>query len=475
MKKIKNRAVLTGLIIGAAFAQPAVSQAPNASLAPSDSVIRQILIDRIDKYQQSVGIVVGVIEPRGRRVVAHGALDQGNPQPLDGDTVFEIGSVTKVFTSLLLAEMVQRGEVSLDDPVAKCLPPEVKVPERGGRQITLQDLATHTSGLPGDPSNISPRDPANPLADYSAQQLYAFLSNCTLTSDVGSRYGYSNLGTSVLGQALAHHAGMHYEALLELRILKPLGMSRTRVSLSQEMKSGLAPGHSYMLERLPNWDAGALAPSGGLKSTANDLLKLLSVALGYGETPLTRAMATTMSVRRPAIDPDRESALGWDVLKLEPVYEFIFKDGATGGYRSFVGVDRRSRSGVVVLSNAATGGNIVDIGMHLLNPEIPLESAQSLVPPRRRVATRVDTAVLSGYVGRYGLPRGNTLTITLDGDQLYEQRNGELKVPIYPENRLDFFCKLFDEQITFKVDSQGLATGLTYVRDGRARQAQRIR
>jgi serine-type D-Ala-D-Ala carboxypeptidase/endopeptidase len=241
------------------------------------------------------------------------------------------------------------------------------------------------------------------------------------------------------------------------------------------MKKRLALGHSYMLEHLPNWDMGALEPSGGLKSTTNDLLTLLGVVLGYSELPLARATATTMRVRRPAGSPDRQSALGWEVLNLEPGYEFIFKDGATGGYRSFIGMDQGTRSGVVVLSNAATRGNIVDIGMHLLNPEIPLESAKSLIPPRRRTVVEVDTKVLAGYVGRYSLPRGNTLTITLDGDHLFEQRNGDLKVRIYPESRVDYFCRLFDEQITFKVDSQGLVTGLTYTRDGMARQAQRMK
>jgi hypothetical protein len=186
-------------------------------------------------------------------------------------------------------------------------------------------------------------------------------------------------------------------------------------------------------------------------------------------------MATTIGVRRPTGDPDRQSALGWQVLKLEPGYEFVFKDGATGGYRSFIAMDRGTRSGVVVLSNAATKGNIVDIGMHLLNPEIPLEDAKTLVPPRRRTTVGVDAKVLAGYVGRYSLPRGNILTITLDGDQLFEQRDGELKVPIYPESLVGYFCKLFDEQITFKIDSQGIATGLTYTRDGMARPAQRMK
>src|SRR5262245_57754699 len=128
----------------------AVSQ-PRATVA--DAEIRKILSDRIDKYHQSVGIVVGIIGPQGQRVVSYGQLNQGDPRPLNGDTVFEIDSITKVFTGLLLADMVARGEVALTDPVAKYLPSEVKVPERRGRQITLLDLVTHHSGLPDMPLN----------------------------------------------------------------------------------------------------------------------------------------------------------------------------------------------------------------------------------------------------------------------------------------------------------------------------------
>jgi CubicO group peptidase (beta-lactamase class C family) len=136
-------------------------------VSPSDSDIHQILAERIDKQKQSVGIVVGVLDAKGRRIVAYGSLEKGDKRPLDGDTVFEIGSITKVFTSLLLAEMAQRGEVRLDDPIAKYLPASVKVPERGGRQISLVDLAAHTSGLPRMPANFRPKDPANPYADYT--------------------------------------------------------------------------------------------------------------------------------------------------------------------------------------------------------------------------------------------------------------------------------------------------------------------
>src|SRR5262249_14484883 len=135
-------------------------------VAATDDEIRRILVERIDVRKQGVGIVVGMIEPAGTRVVSYGKLDANASRALDGNTVFEIGSVTKVFTSLLLADMVRRGEVALDDPISKYLPDTVKVPRRGGREITLQDLATHTSGRPRLPSPVPPKNPADPRADY---------------------------------------------------------------------------------------------------------------------------------------------------------------------------------------------------------------------------------------------------------------------------------------------------------------------
>src|SRR6266700_5189324 len=125
-------AIVLSLAIGQAQSLP-------ESPIPPDPEIRKILGERIDKERQSVGIVVGVIDRNGRRLISDGSLDKGDPRPLNGDTMFEIGSVTKVFTSLLLADMVERGEVALADPVAKYLPASVKVPQRGGRAITLQD------------------------------------------------------------------------------------------------------------------------------------------------------------------------------------------------------------------------------------------------------------------------------------------------------------------------------------------------
>src|SRR3954466_4252776 len=181
-------------------------RAAGAQTVAPDAEIRKIISDRIDVQKQSVGIVVGVIEPAGRRVVAHGSFAKGNARPVGAETVYEIGSITKVFTSLLLADAVQRHEVALTDPVAEFLPDAAKMPERGGRAITLQDLATHTSALPRLPGNMKPADVANPYADYSVDQLYQFLASYQLPRDIGSQYEYSNLGGGLLGHVLALRA-----------------------------------------------------------------------------------------------------------------------------------------------------------------------------------------------------------------------------------------------------------------------------
>jgi serine-type D-Ala-D-Ala carboxypeptidase/endopeptidase len=257
--------------------------------------IREILVKRIDQQKQAVGIVVGVSEPAGRRVVSYGNLANGDPRTLDGDTIFEIGSVTKVFTSLLLADRVNRKEVTLDDPAAKYLPENVWMPVRSGKSIALLDLSTHSSGLPPLPGNLKPE------ADYSMDDLYQFLSGYPLTRDPGSEYEYSNLGAGLLGHLLACRAGKDYESLIRSRIARPFSMPDTGVTLSSSMNQRMATGHNAILAPVANSDLPTpLAGAGALRSSANDMLTLLEAFLGYKESPLDPAMKTMLELRRPA-------------------------------------------------------------------------------------------------------------------------------------------------------------------------------
>jgi serine-type D-Ala-D-Ala carboxypeptidase/endopeptidase len=301
------------ILVGLAFFAIGSVRAATSGVSPSDADIRQILATRIDKEKQGVGIVVGVIDTKGRRVVSYGSLEKGDKRPLDGETLFEIGSITKVFTALLLTDMAQRGEVKLDDPIAKYVPSSAKIPQRDGKQITLVDLATHTSGLPRMPGNFTPKDPANPYIDYTEDQLYAFLSSYELTRDVGVKFVYSNLGFGLLGQGLARRNGTDYETLVETRICEPLGMKSTRITLTPEMEQRFAAGHSSDLVTVSRWDLPSLAGAGALRSSTNDMLKFLAAAMGYSQTKLAPAFKALLSVKRPTGQAFIDSAMGWTV------------------------------------------------------------------------------------------------------------------------------------------------------------------
>jgi len=459
-------------VFAMAMLAPAAAQPPAASVPP-DSEIRNILIQRIDDFRQSVGMVVGMIGPEGRKVVSYGALEIGDPRVLNGDTIFEIGSVTKVFTSLILSDMVERGEVALTDPVSKYLPAGVRVPQRNGRRITLQDLATHTSGLPRMPGNFKPKDAANPYADYSVAQLYEFLSSYELPRDIGSQYEYSNIGGGLLGHVLALRAGTDYEALVRTRITRPLDMKSTGITLSPEMKARLAVGHDGKMNPAANWDLPTLAGAGALRSTANDLLTFLAANLGYTKTPLAPAMAAMLNVRRPSGNPGLEVALAWHISTGDDGI-IVWHNGGTGGYRSFIGYNPKTRLGVVVLSNAETPTGVDDIGVHLLNPKAPLLGAAAFRPPKERKEITVDPKLLAKYVGKYQLAPNFILAITLEGNHLFAQATGQPKVELFAEAEKEFFLKVVDAQITFETDAAGTANQLVLHQMGHNAPAKRI-
>jgi D-alanyl-D-alanine-carboxypeptidase/D-alanyl-D-alanine-endopeptidase len=448
---------------------------------PGDDEIREILVRRIDQQKQAVGIVVGVIEPDGRRVVAYGNLAHGDPRTLDGDTIFEIGSVTKVFTSLLLADMVNRQEVTLDDPASKYLPENVKMPERNGKSITLHDLATHSSGLPRLPSNLKPKDPRNPYADYSVDDMYQFLSGYELPRDPdsdlkGSEFEYSNLGGGLLGHVLAYRAGTDYESLIRTRITRPLGMPDTGITLSSSMQQRMATGHDPRLVPAANWDLPTLAGAGALRSSANDMLTFLEAFLGYKVSPLAPAMKAMFEVRRTL--GKANIGLGWFIFPTDG-REIANHDGGTGGFCSYLGYDPKERIGVVVLSNAFAPAGVVDIGLHLLNPKLPLANIES---PKQHTEIQIDPKLLDNYTGRYQLTPNLVFEITRDGDRLFAQGFGQVngqamalpKFELFAEGEKNFFARVADNQITFETGPDGRATSLIMHRAGRDMRAARL-
>ncbi|MEQ1859270.1 MAG: serine hydrolase [Chthoniobacteraceae bacterium] len=436
---------------------------------PSDAAIEAIIKERIEVGKASTAIVVGTVDQQGIKVVGYGQVDAKTDRAPDGDTVFEIGSATKAFTAILLADMVSRGEMKLDDPVAKFLPPAVKMPTRGGKQITLLDLATHTSALPRMPDNFSPKDPHNPYADYTVEQMYEFLSRHTLTRDIGAKYEYSNLGTALLGHAIALKAGTTYEALVVDKICKPLGMVSTRITLTPELQARLTPGHTATGAPAPNWDLPTFAGAGALRSTVNDLTKFVAANLGLPMSTMSAMIQKTHEIRIPAALPNMGIALAWHVSHAFG-NDMVWHNGQTGGYHSFIGFDKKQRRGVVVLSNSAA--SIDDIAMHLLDSRNAL--TKPVAKTERKVA-EIDRSIYDTYAGKYELAPGVLFTIRRDGDRLLAQLTGQSEIEIYPESKTDFFYTVVDAQLTFVVNDKGEATALTLHQAGQHPTAKRIK
>ena len=313
-----------------------------------------------------IGVAVGLVGPGGESFYSYGTTRSSGGDPISEDSLFEIGSITKVFTSIVLADMVRRDSVKLDEPLAALLPDEVGLPE-SAREIHLLDLATHVSGLPRMPSNFKPADPANPFADYTVEQIYEFLSSYELPRDVGAQYEYSNYGAGLLGHVLALKAGEPYETLVKRTVADELGMKSTVVTLTPELRTRLAKGHGLAGE-VPNWDIPTLAGAGALRSTARDMVTFLAANLELGESFLHEAMKMTHTPRRDAMGKHRV-ALGWHV-RVSDELSIVWHNGGTGGYRSFAGFDAARKLGVVVLTN--TFHSVDQLGFHILDASVPI-------------------------------------------------------------------------------------------------------
>ncbi len=425
---------------------------------PPDAAIKELLAQRTEHNR--VGIVIGVIEAGNTRIVAHGNSGGPDPRPLDGDSVFQIGSVTKVFTGLLLADMVQRGEAGIEDPAAKYLPSNVKMPERG-RAITLLDLSKHWSALPSMPTNFSLSASPDPYEGYTVAQLYEFLSTYELPREPGKQ-AYSNLGVALLGQLLAARAGTDYETLLRRRVLDPLGLRSTSITLNADQKRRLALGHDRYLEPVETWELRAMPASGSLRSSANDLLTFLEFNLGERDSPLHDAMLYQRTPMR---------ALGWGRAQLggEEVYGH---EGGKEGYRSAILFNPARRTGVVVLMNARTDERPIALAQHLLYSDHPLPPAPRA--PERPAIPALDAQAFERLAGTYHLESGAEVSVARSRDHLLVNVGGEGVSTFFPMSKHEFFSNTDDARIVFRISTDDRAAELLLYEGAAERRAVRL-
>jgi CubicO group peptidase (beta-lactamase class C family) len=309
--------------------------------------------------KRHMGVVVAALA--GESVEARGAgrLDGQRETAPDTGTLFEIGSVTKVFTALALARLAVAGTVDLDEPVRALLPDGARVPTRGGAEITLRHLATHTSGLPRLPKGmlrsalLHPRTP-DPYAGCTADLLLQQLAHTTLRTTPGKRSRYSNLGAGLLGLALAARAGTDYETLIVQNICQPLGMHDTRITLDDGQRDRFAQGHNRGRHPVAPWHLADLAGAGGLRSTATDLLAFARAQIDGGPGELAAAIRLSRDVKH-RLNSRSWMHLGWLGMRLPRLgaHPVLFHNGKTGGFFALIIVVPVEEVAVVVLSNTA--------------------------------------------------------------------------------------------------------------------------
>lgn len=434
---------------------------PAAATKPAELADLETLLDEfcrpLIEAEVARGLAVGVID--GEREMARGYGRSGlePDRAPDALSVFEIGSVSKVFTGVLLGAAVARGEFALDDLAQKGMPEGRTLPKTEANAIRLVHLSTHTSGLPRLPTNMDP-EAVDPYAKLTRDAVYEGACTALLRNEPGSTYEYSNLGAGLLGQLLVDRAGASsYEALVTERVLAPLGMQRTCVDGLFLLPAMLASGSDADLEPAHPWNLANLAGAGGLRSCVSDLLLF---ARAQWEAPkdesLTKALALARSKQRDI--PGGGIGLGWHLAKDGVTW---WHNGGTGGFHSAMFVDPAERRAVVVLCNTATG--VVDAVASGILQRLRGKDAN---PPKVEKPVLVPESVLDRYVGAYELKPGLSLVVTREGAKLSAQINGQPRLRLHARTETEFFLRVVDATVHFELDGE-TCTGLWLEQAGR--------
>lgn len=431
----RREALCTALAVCAGILGDAEAQTG----ASSRREIAALLAGRIDAQHRGTGGLISVVRERDAWTVRHGTVSRESARRVSLDTPFQIASLTKIFTALLLRDAAMRGEVSLDDPLTAYLP--VRAPSFEGRAITLTDLATHTSGLPLRPPSRVDRSQANPYEGYSHDDLLADIAATTLSRAPGAAFEYSNFGFALLGAALGERLGKPYAEILQERILTPLRMGATSLTPSATVRARLIQGYDIEFAPAHVWEFGALAPAGGLFSTARDLRKFLALWAESFDMPLARAAHDMFSTRRPGPDPQTQMALGWRVIE-RGGRTIGWSNGSGGGVRAYMAI-ASGEAGVVAFANMQTGIGVDDIGLRVLDPSSPVDVTP--IPLREEIS--LPSEVLDRYVGRYAYAPDDELTIERDGSRLVAT-SGPYRFRLYAETQTLFFMR--EDNVTFE-------------------------
>ncbi|MBX2851980.1 MAG: serine hydrolase [Phycisphaeraceae bacterium] len=403
-----------------------------------------------------VGLSVGIITAEGQHTYHFGETKRGGKTPDDG-TLYEIGSISKTMTGLLLADGVIRGLYDIDAPVSTLLAADsVKIHDG----VTLRRLSMHTSGLPRMPTNFMPCDPNDPFATYTEERLLAYLQDPKMQSEPGTEASYSNLGVGLLGYALAKQAQMPFEDLLRKRVLTPLGMDDTTVRLRDVHQPHMASPHTADAEPAHLWTIETLAGAGGVRSNIQDMLTYAAAQLDPDSTPLAKAIRLCQSDQNPADEPAKKKpmGLGWFIVDEGAA---LIHSGQTGGFKAGFMVSPSKQVAVVVLSNTSNP-SVSELGRLITR----LAAGKEISPKKPPIPAKVEPEVMKAYAGRY-LALGMLFEIEYIDGKLYAQLNSQPRFRLFPEDDDTFRYRVVEASIDFERDDTGVVSKLTLHQNGR--------
>lgn len=440
-----------------------------ANLLQAQNIDFVTVEEHIDKGIESgklTGIFVGHISATGKVTkLTKGKLKIDGHDPVTDQSFFEIGSISKVFTTLLLAEVMQEHDISLDDRADKYLPEGMTLPAYNGQEILIRHLVTHTSGLPSLPDNMFPEDSSNPYADYTLEELKKYLSGTELTRAPGSQFEYSNMGLALVGHIVEAETGKEYDRLIIERIAEPLNMGDTKIKITAADSSRLARGHAQG-KTVSNWDLPVFEGAGALRSTGNDMMIFLNAQLGLLKTDLYPFMKKT---QQPIFDIDQglnqqtdKIGMGWFYTTDKDT--IIWHSGGTGGYRAFIGINKETGSGAVVLSN--TTADISDLYFHLLDDSYELRE--------REESISLVSEELERFVGEYKNDMGFSFYVTNENGQLFIRLTGQSKAPVKPVANNIFVNRQVGAEFVFDTTANGQVTQLTLRQGGQTIPAKKV-
>jgi serine-type D-Ala-D-Ala carboxypeptidase/endopeptidase len=455
--------LLSRLTLGTLAAALGLSSAHAQSL-------QRHLDDRTAKYSMAQGVAAFSLIDGKLSFAVSGFQDTAKTQRITEETLFEVGSVTKTMTALVLADMVVKGELALADPVERYLPDGIKLRDANDVPIQLVDLATHRSGLPRLSANLKPVDEKNPYKGFSTAMMWDAVRALD-AKKLGARnakYGYSNFAYGLLGEVLARKAGMSYEQLLQARVLTPLGLSHTFIGIPAAQASKFAQPHTDQLQPTPAWDLDAYAGAGAVRMSVRDFARYAQAALGTIDTPLKEAFALSMKVYEKGGHELNPVGLAWNQAPFRTVRVWNH-DGGTFGSSASLWISPQAKSAGGALANTATG--VTDLALNAMEPSYPVRDFAST----KQKSINVPAEKLTALAGQYRLSEKMDVRIRAKDNQLFAQATGQGEFELFAKAELDFFAKVADIEISFApTNDKGVSPFFTLYQNGSMTRANRV-